>query len=184
MPRKPTGNKVGRPRKTTLNKRQREALEIDYKHIQWGLLFTTARKGVPSLLPSDTLAQQMGVGTRTIQKWRSDPLYRSELIERFMSNLNLVMGREDHDNSKSTAKFRKVRLDRINRTAALDAYVAKYWNGPVKSPIDGSIINTPMEWLKHLQDNHSLPHDIVRQQLKAAHEDYLRTLDPKKKERK
>jgi hypothetical protein len=135
-------------------------------------------------LPSDTLAQQMGVCTRTIQKWRSDPLYRSELIERFMSNLNLVMGCEDHDDSKSTAKFRKVRLDRINRTAALDAYVEKYWNGPVKSPIDGSIIYSPMELLRHLEDNHSLPHDIVRQQLKAAHEDYVRTLGPKKKERK
>ncbi len=168
MPRKPTGNKPGRPRKTKLNERQLRAVEIDFEHRRWGN--RPDRPAAESSMPTSQLAKRMNVGKRAVEKWRKDPLWHAAMARKLVSLVDCF--EEFAEDRKQAARIRKEYLDRVRRTAALTAYVEKHWTGPTPSPIDGRVLSTPSALVKDLDDNGCLPLELARGQLKAA-EDHL-----------
>lgn len=169
MPRKATGNKNGRPRKTRLTDQQQEALKIALAHNkEWHWLSMPARR----------LAERMNVTPRTIYKWRNDPIYIDEYYKALGKEIADKI--ENSDTQKTTAEMKRERINQtIHRTAALEVYLEKHWAGPMISPLDGvTRIASPDEYLIHLKQYGCLPYELAK--LQYDHVDEVLAKDPAK----
>jgi hypothetical protein len=171
MPRKPTGNKVGRPEKSELSERQLRAAELDYPHINWGVFDAMEIQRRPrervSRLPAKELAKKVGVEERIVQHWRTkDPFYRAQLRKWFVErNANKVRDLSD-DVDRAALAQKKDRAERMDEIVTdMDRYLAGVWEGDVVSPIDGRVYTSPVKLAAHLDEHKCVPAEMVKKLL-------------------
>jgi hypothetical protein len=172
MPRQRTGNKNGRPNKSGLNARQLRAAELDYPHINWGVLDAMVIQRRPrervSRLPAKDLAKMVGVEERIVQQWRTqDPFYRAQLIKWFIER-NAKKVRDPSDDVDQAALALRKRWDEGMEAIVrdMDRYLGKDWPPEgVKSPIDGEGYTTPGRLAIHLQNHkpYCVPAEMVKE---------------------
>jgi hypothetical protein len=132
---KPTGNKPGRPR--TFGAEKERALQLDLADFKRNGIFKT--KASPR-------AQKVGVKRQTVHRWRKDPHYLNELTKRFAEEIYASLRSENLSDTRKRKTFRGE-----NRTERFEAYVTKFWNGSVRSPLNGKLYRTPKAYIEHVR---------------------------------
>lgn len=180
MPRKATGRKNGRPKKTTLSSPQIKALTIEVQKA--GRVATDGISG-------SNLARICGVTRASVSKWRKDPVYQlffSNLLGKKWSQVleekySETIGeyyidpdfKEPVVNSTGIAlqAERKLRKEAYQflfsdpeiYSLSIHEYVKKTWNAPFEDVGSGIHFKDSNQYFNFLTDNLLLPSDLLKQ---------------------